>query len=326
MDPDSEPNADPRPFHHVPVMLDRVVELLRPVPPGVVVDATLGGAGHARALLDALPHVRILGIDQDEEAVAAAQAALAPYGDRAVVRHLRFDQLDEAIAGIADDGISGALFDLGVSSHQLDEGRRGMSFRKDAPLDMRMDRRRRRTAADVVNDYSAERLAETLDRYGDERYARRIAAAIVAARPISTTGELAEVVAGAIPAPARRTSKGHPARRTFQALRIEVNEELSILADSLDRAISLLLPGGRCVAMSYHSGEDRIVKDRFRVAATGGCTCPPKLPCVCGAEPTVRLLKRGAERPDSVEITANPRAESVRVRAVERLGPETKAS
>jgi 16S rRNA (cytosine1402-N4)-methyltransferase len=192
---------------------------------------------------------------------------------------------------------------------------------------MRMDRRRQQSAADVVNSYSAERLADTLDRYGDERYARRIAAAIVAARPIETTGELAEVVANAIPAPARRKSTGHPARRTFQALRIEVNEELTILADSLDQAISALLPGGRCVAMAYHSGEDRIVKDRFRTASTGGCTCPPQLPCGCGAVPTVRLLKRGAQRADSVEIVANPRAESVRVRAVERLdAPEVKAS
>jgi 16S rRNA (cytosine1402-N4)-methyltransferase len=326
MDPDSESNADPRPFHHVPVMVGRIVELFGPVPPGIVVDATLGGGGHARALLDAWPHLSILGLDQDDAAVAAARSTLAPYGDRAIVRHVRFDHMADVVHEVTDGGVSGVLFDLGVSSHQLDEGRRGMSFRKDAPLDMRMDRRRRRTAAEVVNGYSAEQLAETLDRYGDERYARRIAAAIVAARPLETTGQLAEVVANAIPAPARRKSKGHPARRTFQALRIEVNEELSILADSIDRAISLLLPGGRCVAMSYHSGEDRIVKDRFRMAATGGCVCPPGLPCVCGAEPSVRLLKRGAERPDAVEITSNPRAESVRVRAVERLDQHTRAS
>lgn len=323
MAPDDLPEPDANPgFDHLPVMVDRVVELFAPVPPGLVVDATLGGAGHSRAILDAHPHLRILGLDQDAEAVAAATRALAPYGDRAVVRHVRFDHLAEVLGELAEGGVSGVLFDLGVSSPQLDRSDRGFSFRKDGPLDMRMDRRRERTAADVVNNYSAERLAQTLDRYGDERYARRIADAIVAARPIRTTGQLAEVVANAIPAPARRTSKGHPARRTFQAIRIEVNDELSILADAIDQAIDALLPGGRCVAMSYHSGEDRIVKERFRLAETGGCTCPPGLPCACGAERKVRLLKRGAERPDSVEILRNPRAESVRLRAVERLSTE----
>ena len=309
-------------FDHLPVMVDRIVELFAPVPPGVVVDATLGGAGHSRALLDAHPHLRILGLDQDADAVAAATRALAPYGDRAEVRHVRFDHLAEVLGELSEGGVSGVLFDLGVSSPQLDRGDRGFSFRHSGPLDMRMDRRREKTAAEVVNRYSAERLADTLDRYGDERYSRRIANAIVAARPIETTDQLAEVVANAVPAPARRKNTGHPARRTFQALRIEVNEELSILADSVDQAIDALLPGGRIVAMSYHSGEDRIVKERFRMAETGGCTCPPQLPCVCGADHKVRLVKRGAERADSVEIIRNPRAESVRVRTAERLATE----
>jgi 16S rRNA (cytosine1402-N4)-methyltransferase len=183
---------------------------------------------------------------------------------------------------------------------------------------MRMDRRRPRTAADVVNQYTEAELEAVLRRYGDERYARRIARAIVNARPIETTAELAGVVADAVPAPARRRG-GHPARRTFQAVRIEVNEELAILAPSVDAAVDLLVPGGRAAVLAYHSGEDRVVKDRFRQAETGGCTCPPGLPCRCGARPRVRLLRRGAWRPEPDEVAANPRAESARLRAVEKL-------
>jgi 16S rRNA (cytosine1402-N4)-methyltransferase len=306
---------------HEPVMVEEVVDLFRPVPPGLVVDATVGSGGHARVLLDALDHVRLLGLDRDTEALAAAAGALAGYGERAVLRAARFDQLTSILReerGVTD--VSGVLFDLGVSSPQLDRADRGFSYRADGPLDMRMSQSDSTTAADVVNSYDEHRLAQVIGAYGDERYSRRIARAIVAARPIDRTGQLADVVRDAIPAPARRRG-GHPARRTFQALRIEVNRELDVLGPALDQAIDVLVPGGRCVVLAYHSGEDRIVKERFRTAETGGCTCPPGLPCVCGARPVVRLLNRGARKPTSVEVARNRRAESARLRAVEKLAP-----
>jgi 16S rRNA (cytosine1402-N4)-methyltransferase len=305
-------------FEHRPVMADRIVELLGPVPPGVLVDATVGGGGHARALLAAHDHLRLVGIDQDDEALAAAAQALAGFGDRVVLRQARFDGLAALLEGLGHERVSAVLFDLGVSSHQFDRPARGFSYRHEGPLDMRMNRNQARTADDVVNGYSEADLVGVLRRYGDERYARRIARAIVNARPVTTTVELADVVRDAIPAPARRQG-GHPARRTFQALRIEVNEELAILAPSIDAAVDLLVPGGRAAVLAYHSGEDRIVKDRFRQAATGGCTCPPQLPCQCGAVAKVRLLRRGAWKPTAEEVAANPRASSARLRAVEKL-------
>ncbi|HZB72522.1 MAG TPA: 16S rRNA (cytosine(1402)-N(4))-methyltransferase RsmH [Acidimicrobiales bacterium] len=306
------------PFGHRPVMVDEVVGLLAPAPPGTVVDATVGGGGHARALLEAADHLAVLGLDRDPVAVAAATLALAPFGARARVRRARFDRLREVAQAERLDVLSGVLFDLGVSSPQLDRPERGFSHRGEGPLDMRMDPDDPRTAADVVNSLPEADLARLLRTYGDERHAGRIARAIVAARPVRTTAELAEVVRNAIPAPARRRG-GHPARRTFQAVRIEVNDELGVLPGALDAAVDLLAPGGRCVVLAYHSGEDRIVKDRFREAATGGCTCPPGLPCACGAEPRVRLLKRGAWKPSAEEVAANPRAGSARLRAVEKL-------
>ena len=312
----SEPH--PEPFGHRPVMVDEVLGLLTPVPAGTVVDATVGGGGHARALLEAADHLAVLGLDRDPVAVAAAALALAPFGDRATVRRARFDALREVAREEGLDALSGVLFDLGVSSPQLDRPERGFSHRGDGPLDMRMDPDDTRTAADVVNSMPEADLARLLRTYGDERYAARIARAIVAARPIETTGRLADVVRDAIPAPARRRG-GHPARRTFQAVRIEVNAELEVLPGALDAAVDLLAPGGRCVVLAYHSGEDRIVKERFREAATGGCTCPAGLPCTCGAQPRVRLLKRGAWKPSADEVAANPRAGSARLRAVEKL-------
>jgi len=307
-------------FHHDPVLLGRVLELLGAVPAGTVVDATLGGAGHAAALLEARADLRILGLDQDPDALAAAQARLADYGDRSEAVAARFDQLAEVVAraGTAVQPVVGALFDLGVSSVQLDRPERGFSYRYDAPLDMRMDTTADRSAADVVNGYDEADLAQVLRRYGDERFASRIARAIVAARPVRTTGQLAELVSGAIPAPARRRG-GHPAKRSFQAIRIEVNQELDVLPVALDAALSVLAPGGRLLVISYHSGEDRIVKARFRRAETGGCVCPPGLPCVCGAQPEARLLKRGGWTPDADEVRTNPRATSARLRAVEKL-------
>jgi 16S rRNA (cytosine1402-N4)-methyltransferase len=313
----SAPGAAPA-FRHQPVLLQLVVDLFTPVPPGVVVDATVGGGGHAAALLDAHPHLSVVGLDQDPDAVAAAGARLQPFGDRAVVRRARFDQLAATLGELGHDRASGALFDLGVSSPQLDRPERGFSYRGDGPLDMRMDPSQPETAGDLVNELPVDELARILRRFGDERYATRIARAVAAVRPIRSTAELAEIVRDAIPAPARRRG-GHPARRTFQALRIAVNEELAILPDALDQALDSLAPGGRCVAIAYHSGEDRIVKERFRHAATGGWTGPADLPPPPEVRPTVTLLRRGAWKPSPDEIRTNPRAEAARARAVEKL-------
>jgi len=308
-------------FQHHPVMLDEVLELLVQVPEGVVVDATLGGAGHASALLDAAPQLSLVGLDQDPDALAAARDRLARFGPRAVVLRRRFDRLGEALDELGVDPVSAVLFDLGVSSPQFDRPERGFSYRLEGDLDMRMDPDAPLSAADVVNGWNERDLAALFRANGETRFSSRIARAVVAGRPVGSTTELAEIVKNAIPAAARRHG-GHPARRAFQAIRIAVNQELEILPDALDQALSRLAPGGRCVAISYHSGEDRIVKERFRVAATGGCVCPPGMPCVCGAQPTVRLLARGARRPSPAEIESNRRAESARLRAVEAIAPE----
>jgi 16S rRNA (cytosine1402-N4)-methyltransferase len=301
-------------FAHEPVMVDEVVALFAPVPDGAVVDATVGGAGHATALLDAHPHLSVIGLDRDPDAVDAATRRLAPYGARAPVRHARFD----ARAGVVDGPGSGVLFDRGVSSPQLDRGERGFAFRNEGPLDMRMDPTTGRSAGELINESSLDELTRILRDGGETRWAQRIARALVNARPIETTAQLAEIVRNAIPAPARRTG-GHPATRTFQALRIGVNDELAILPGAIDDAIAALSPRGRCVVLAYHSGEDKIVKDRFNEAVTGGCTCPPGLPCVCGAEPKVKLVFRGAHKPSAEEVARNHRAESARLRACEAV-------
>lgn len=311
-------------FRHDPVMVAEVTDLLGEVPPGPVVDATVGGGGHAEALLRAHDHLKVIGLDQDTEALAAAGRALSEFGDRFALRHARFDRMTMICEELGYERVSGVLFDLGVSSPQLDRSERGFSYGVDGPLDMRMDRSRTMTAADVVNGYPEDQLARVLALHGDERFARRVAHAIVAARPLTGTAELAEVVRTAIPAATRRRG-GHPARRTFQALRIEVNGELEVLPDAVDQAIDLLAPGGRGVVLAYHSGEDRIVKRRFVEASTGGCLCPPALPCVCGARPRVRVLRRGA-RPTLAEVATNRRAESARLRAVEKLDGDETAS
>ena len=257
--------------------------------------------------------------------MAAATETLAPFGSRATVRQSRFD----AMAGVVNDvrdrsgtpvdqgGVSGVLFDLGVSSPQLDVPGRGFSYRRDAVLDMRMDPTTGRTAADVVNQWDEDALVEIFADNGEGRFARRIARAIVAARPLTTTGQLADVVREAIPAATRRTG-GHPARRVFQAIRIAVNEELDQLATALGDALDLLRPGGRCVVIAYHSGEDRLVKSFFTRMATDNCQCPPGLPCVCGADPQFRLVARGARRPSEEEVGRNRRAEAARLRVIER--------
>ena len=305
-----------RPFAHHPVMADEIVALFAPAPEGWVIDATLGGGGHAEAILDAHPHLRVLGIDRDPSALAAADARLSRFGERVRTVRGRFDAMADLASGTTP--VSGVLFDLGVSSPQLDRPERGFSYRHDGPLDMRMDPDVSVSASTVVNDYPQARLAAVLRDLGDERYAGRIARAVVAARPVATTTELAEIVRDAIPAPARRTG-GHPAKRSFQAIRIEVNEELTILAAAIDAAIDLIDPDGRLAVLAYHSGEDRIVKARLRSADTGDCACPPGLPCVCGATPSVRLLKRGTWKPTAEEIASNPRAESARLRAAVKL-------
>lgn len=309
-------------FEHTPVMAAEVVAMFEPVPAGLFLDATLGGGGHAAALLAESSERELVGLDRDPAAIAAAATRLAPFGDRARVRHARFDQLaDVAAAEGRGRSVVGVLFDLGVSSPQLDDPGRGFSYRYDGPLDMRMDPTSGESAAELVNALSEHELAALFAEHGEERYARRLAAAVVAARPVTSTGQLVGVVERALPGAARKRA-GHPAKRVFQALRVTVNDELDLLGPAVDDAIGLLVPGGRCVVLSYHSGEDRLVKQRFAVAGSGGCTCPVGLPCVCGAVPTVRVLTRGARLATADEIRRNPRAKSARLRAVERLASE----
>jgi 16S rRNA (cytosine1402-N4)-methyltransferase len=310
-------------FSHLPVMGREVVELLLPVPPGLMVDCTVGGGGHAAALLAARPDCSLLGIDRDADAVAAARDRLAGYGPRVKVVHGGFEELGDLVARHGEgERVMGILMDLGVSSPQLDRRERGFSYRFDAPLDMRMDARQPLTAADVVNTYEEDELARVIARYGEERFARRIARAIVAARPVHTTKQLADVVRDAIPAATRRRGHKHPARRTFQALRMEVNRELPNLAEGLDESVHLLGPQGRVLVLAYHSLEDRYVKRTFaRWAGEDEQPPPGRLPVepTPRRRPLVRVLTRRALRASAQEIAANPRAESARLRAAERL-------
>jgi 16S rRNA (cytosine1402-N4)-methyltransferase len=306
-------------FAHTSVLLDEVVAIFAEVPDGPIVDTTLGGGGHAAALARSRAGRTIVGIDRDPVALEAAAARFAADPDlrgRLETRHGRFDEI---LGDIDRAGpVAGVLFDLGVSSPQFDRAERGFSYRADAPLDMRMDPGAPRSAADLLADADVDEIARVLWEYGDERFARRIARAVVAARPVTTTGQLVDLVRAAIPAPARRRG-GHPAKRTFQALRIAVNDELDALAAGVETALGTVVPGGRIAVISYHSGEDRIVKQLFRQAVTGGCVCPPGLPCVCGAVPTARWVARKGTTPGAAEIEANPRAASARLRAVEVL-------
>ncbi|CAN5434216.1 16S rRNA (cytosine(1402)-N(4))-methyltransferase RsmH [soil metagenome] len=310
---------------HVPVLLSRVCELLSPVagrPGAVVLDATLGLGGHADAMLAAHPDLRVIGLDRDRQALAVAEQRLARHSDRITLVHTRFDALADVLEEAGTQGVDGVLFDLGVSSMQLDDGERGFSYSRDTGLDMRMDSTAELTAEDVVNTYSRAELTRVLRTYGEERFAPRVAAAIVRERerrPIRSSAALAELVRTAIPAATRRTG-GHPAKRTFQGLRIEVNGELAALESALPAAIEALRPGGRLVAISYHSLEDRIVK-RALVPATQDST-PLDLPVLLPqARPRLRMLTRGAELPTAEEITSNPRSASAKMRAAERLKP-----
>jgi 16S rRNA (cytosine1402-N4)-methyltransferase len=311
-------------FRHEPVMAVEVLEALAPCPSGPLLDATVGGGGHAALLLDARPDCSLVGLDRDDVALRASAERLAPFGDQVVLHRSAFGDLGRALDDLAVGPLSGFLFDLGVSSPQLDVADRGFSYREAGPLDMRMDRRQSLTADDVVNGYAEVDLARLLTGHADERHARRIARAIVAARPIRDTSALAELVRSAIPAAARRRG-GHPAKRTFQAIRIEVNDELGQLAGALDEAVARLQSGGRGAVLSYHSGEDRIVKERFDRAATGGCSCPPRLPCACGATPSAILPRRSGWTPGTEEAERNRRAASARLRVLQRIGTGTES-
>jgi 16S rRNA (cytosine1402-N4)-methyltransferase len=308
---------------HVPVLLDRVVALLQPAlehEGAVLVDATLGLGGHSEAVLARCSLARVVGFDRDPEALRLAGERLAVFGDRFVGVHATYDRIPEALDDLGLGRADGVLFDLGVSSMQLDVAERGFAYREDAPLDMRMDPTGGPTAADVLNTYDRGELTRVLREYGEERFAPRIAAAVVRERdrePFTTSARLVELLYDQIPAPARRTG-GHPAKRTFQALRMEVNDELGVLRRAVPAAIGCLAVGGRIVVESYHSLEDRLVKRAF--AAATSLDVPPDLPVVPEQhQPELRLVTRGAERAGDDEIAENPRAASVRLRAVERV-------
>ncbi|GBG37172.1 ribosomal RNA small subunit methyltransferase H [Mycobacterium montefiorense] len=334
---DKPNDLGPNGFGHVPVLLERCVELLTPAltrqyadgSGAVLVDATLGAGGHAERFLTELPGLRLIGLDRDPSALDIAGARLAPFADRITLVHTRYDGIQDALAEsgyAANESIDGALFDLGVSSMQLDRAERGFAYAQDAPLDMRMDPSSPLTAADIVNTYDEAELANILHRYGEERFARRIATHIVRQRartPLRSTAELVALLYQAIPAPARRTG-GHPAKRTFQALRIAVNDELGSLRSAIPAAMDALTVAGRIAVMAYQSLEDRIVKRVFADAVASGTPVdlPFELP---GRGPRFRSLTRGAERADEDEIERNPRSAAVRLRALQRLEHEGQA-
>ncbi|MGI6703055.1 MAG: 16S rRNA (cytosine(1402)-N(4))-methyltransferase RsmH [Clostridia bacterium] len=309
-------------FEHRTVLLDETVEYLRVRPNGIYVDATLGGGGHSLEIVKRLGSGgRLIGIDRDQNAVRAAGKRLEAYLDRTALMHGNFRDIAALVRSCGEKAVDGIVMDLGVSSHQLDEGERGFSYMQDAPLDMRMDRGQELNALEVVNGYDEERLASIIAGYGEERWAKRIATFIVQERkraPIETTGKLVEVIKAAIPAGARRKGP-HPAKRTFQALRIEVNDELGILERAIRDGIGLLKEGGRICVITFHSLEDRKVKQTFR-QLENPCTCPPRAPvCVCGKEPMVRTITRKPIVPTEKEIVQNPRSRSAGLRVAEKL-------
>ena len=308
-------------FTHRPVLLDECIEGLNIRPEGVYLDGTLGRAGHSREIARRLTTGRLICVDRDDVALEAARERLAPWMDKVTLVHSNFDQVDGILDGLALPGVDGMLFDLGVASPQLDDGARGFSYMADAPLDMRMDRSEGLTAADVVNGWPQEELKRILFQYGEERYAPQIAAAIARRReerPIETTLELVEVIKSAMPARALK-EKQHPAKRTFQAIRIAVNDELASVERMLQRAVPRLNKGGRLAVITFHSLEDRIVKTGMASFARG-CVCPPDFPvCVCGRTPDIRLVSRKPILPTPQEIEENPRARSAKLRVAEKL-------
>lgn len=308
-------------FTHRPVLLEACVEALNIRPDGVYLDGTLGRAGHSREIVRRLNAGRLICVDRDQAALDAARERLAPWLDRVTLVHSNFDRVDDILDELSLPAVDGMLFDLGVSSPQLDDGSRGFSYMADAPLDMRMDREEGLTAAGVVNTWSQEELRRIISQYGEERYAPQIAGAIVRHRvdkPIETTLELVEIIKSAMPGKALR-EKQHPAKRTFQAIRIAVNDELSSVDRMLQRAVPRLRPGGRLAVITFHSLEDRIVKTGLAGFARG-CTCPPDFPvCVCGRTPDIRLVNRKPVLPSGEEIEENPRARSAKLRVAEKL-------
>ena len=308
-------------FRHTSVLLQETIDSLRVRPDGIYVDGTLGGGGHALEVCRLLSDKgRLIGIDQDGEAIAAAQERLKEFKDRVTFLRSNYCTMVTELEKLGITSVDGILLDLGVSSHQLDDAERGFAYRVDAPLDMRMDTRQALTAADVVNTYSEQELARILREYGEERFAGRIAKRIAAQRsvhPIETTGELSELIRGAIPAK-HRSEKGHPAKRSFQAIRIEVNRELDVLQESLDGMIDLLNEGGRLCVITFHSLEDRIVKQTFR-RNEHPCTCPPEFPvCVCGRVSKGRVVTRKPVLPGKEELDRNRRSASAKLRIFEK--------
>ncbi|MBZ4654717.1 MAG: S-adenosyl-methyltransferase MraW [Peptococcaceae bacterium] len=310
-------------FQHTPVLLQEVLDYLAPLPGKIIVDCTLGGGGHSSEILRRiLPGGKLIALDQDLDAIKAARNKLEPFGkDSFIIVHSNFVHLPKVLQQLSVEKVDGILYDLGVSSYQLDQGERGFSYQHDAPLDMRMDRTKPGSAYDLVNKASLEELSEIIKEYGEERWAKRIAQFIVKEReikPLETTGELVEVIKKAIPSGARREGP-HPAKRTFQALRIAVNRELDILPGAFTGGIERLKPGGRMAVITFHSLEDRIAKDTFKELARG-CTCPKELPvCVCNNKPKVKILTGKPVLPGEREVRDNPRARSAKLRVVEKL-------
>ena len=308
-------------FHHVSVLLKECIEGLNIKPDGIYVDGTLGGAGHSSVIASKLTTGRLIGIDRDPVALKAAGERLAPYGDRVTLVHSNFCELDTALDSLGIIGVDGILLDLGVSSPQLDDGQRGFSYMADAPLDMRMNGQDSLDAKQIVNHWSYEELKRILYDYGEERFAPRIAAAICKRREereIETTLELVDIIRGAMPASALR-EKQHPAKRSFQAIRIAVNDELGSVERVMKKAVPLLNQGGRLAVITFHSLEDRIVKQAMAEAAKG-CTCPPEFPvCVCGKKPQVKLITRKPIVSGEEELERNPRARSAKLRICEKL-------
>ncbi len=308
-------------FTHRPVLLQECVEALNIRPGGVYLDGTLGRAGHSEQIARRLTTGRLICVDRDQAALDAARERLAPWMDQTTLVHSNFDQVDAILDKLSLSGVDGMLFDLGVSSPQLDDGSRGFSYMTDAPLDMRMDREEGLTAADIVNRWPQEELRRIISQYGEERFAPQIAGAIVRRRgdkPIATTLELVEIIKSAMPAKALR-EKQHPAKRTFQAIRIAVNDELSSVERMLQRAVPRLNRGGRLAVITFHSLEDRVVKTGLAGFARG-CTCPPDFPvCVCGKTPDIRLVNKKPILPSQREVEENPRARSAKLRAAEKL-------
>ena len=309
-------------FTHRPVLLNECIQALNIRPEGVYVDGTLGRAGHSREIARRLTTGRLICVDRDQAALEAAEERLAQWRDRVTLVHSNFDQIDRILNELSLSGADGMLFDLGVSSPQLDDSTRGFSYMADAPLDMRMDQSGGMTAAEVVNQWPQEELRRILYQYGEERYAPQIAAAIVRRRqdrPIQTTMELAQIVREAMPARALK-EKQHPAKRSFQAIRIAVNGELDALPPMLRAAVDGLNPGGRLAVITFHSLEDRIVK-RTLAELARGCVCPPEFPvCVCGKKPQVRLVTRKPVTAGGAELEENPRARSAKLRVAEKCG------